>query len=142
VLSGLMSDYSTVVVVIALALFFGLTSARFLSPANIGNILRQMAIVGVLAIGMTMVILIGGIDLSVGSVVLVSGAIAGTLILNYQFNAWCAIAVALLAGASIGLVNGILIERAGISSVIVTLGTLIAVRGMGQAILWLNNSWV
>jgi ribose transport system permease protein len=141
-ISGLLSDYSTVVVVIVLIVFFGLTSQYFLSPDNIGNILRQMAIVGVLAIGMTMVILVGGIDLSVGSVVLLSGAISGTLILNYEFNAWPAIAVGLLVSMFVGFVNGTLIERAQISPVIVTLGTLIAVRGAGQAILWLNNSWV
>jgi ribose transport system permease protein len=140
--SGLLSDYSTAVVVIVLIAFFGLTSQYFLSPDNIGNILRQMAIVGVLAIGMTMVILVGGIDLSVGSVVLLSGAISGTLILNYQFNAWPAIAIGLLVSMFVGFVNGTLIERAQISPVIVTLGTLIAVRGAGQAILWLNNSWV
>ena len=140
--SGLLSDYSTVVVVIVLIAFFGLTSQYFLSPDNIGNVLRQMAIVGVLAIGMTMVILVGGIDLSVGSVVLLSGAISGTLILNYEFNAWPAIAIGLLVSMLVGLVNGTLIERAQISPVIVTLGTLIAVRGAGQAILWLNNSWV
>jgi ribose/xylose/arabinose/galactoside ABC-type transport system permease subunit len=142
VISGLLSDYSTVVVVIALVAFFALTSEYFWSPDNLGNILRQMAIVGVLAIGMTMAVLIGGIDLSVGSVVLLSGAVAGTLILNYQFNAWLAIAIGLLVSMVIGLVNGILIEKAQISPVIVTLGTLIAVRGLGQAILWINNSWV
>jgi ribose transport system permease protein len=142
VISGLLSDYSTVVVVIALVVFFGLTSEYFWSSDNLGNILRQMAIVGVLAIGMTMAVLIGGIDLSVGSVVLLSGAVAGTLILNYQFNAWPAIAIGLLVSMFVGLVNGVLIEKAQISPVIVTLGTLIAVRGLGQAILWINNSWV
>ncbi len=141
-ISGLLSSYSTIVVVIALICFFGLTSEYFLSPDNIGNILRQMAIVGVIAIGMTMVVLIGGMDLSVGSVVLLSGAITGTLILNYQFNAWIAIAVGLAASMVVGLVNGIVIEKAQISPIIVTLGTMIAVRGAGQAILWLNNSWV
>ena len=141
-LARLISDYSTVVVLIVLVLFFGLTSRYFLTLDNLGNILRQMAIVGVLGIGMTMVVLIGGIDLSVGSVVLLTGAISGTLILNYEFNPWAAIAIGLLAAMFVGLLNGILIEVALISPVIVTLGTLIAVRGAGQAILWINNSWV
>jgi len=141
-LSRLVSDYSTVVVLIVLALLFGLTSRYFFTLDNLGNILRQMAIVGVLGIGMTMVVLIGGIDLSVGSVVLLTGAISGTLILNYEFNSWAAIAIGLIAAMFVGLLNGILIEAALISPVIVTLGTLIAVRGAGQAILWINNSWV
>jgi len=142
VLSGLLTDYSTVVVLVALFLFFGLTSTYFWSGANFLNILRQMSVVGVLAIGMTMVVLIEGIDLSVGSVVLLSGAISGTLVYNYHVNAWLAILAGLLASALVGLLNGFMIERVQISPVIVTLGTMIAVRGLGQAILWVNNSWV
>lgn len=142
VLSNWLSSYSTVAVIIVLALFFGATSPQFLSPDNIGNILRQMSIVGVLAIGMTMVVLIGGIDLSVGSVVLLTGALTGTLMYNYAVNAFLAIFAGLLIAMLVGLINGVLVEKIQISPVIVTLGTLIAVRGAGQAILWLNNSWV
>jgi ribose/xylose/arabinose/galactoside ABC-type transport system permease subunit len=133
---------SGVVVVIALALLFGLTSPYFLTPDNAFNILRQMSVIGVIGIGATLVILIGGIDLSVGSVVLLTGGITGTLILNYGVNPWAAIAAGLAAAAFVGLVNGTLVELLRISPVIVTLGTLIVVRGIGQAILWLNNSWV
>lgn len=141
-LSVWLSRYSTVFVILVLALFFGATSPQFLSPDNLGNIMRQMSIVGTLAIGMTIVILIGGIDLSVGSVVLLSGAITGTLVYNYSINPFIAMLVGLLGAMGVGLVNGVLVEKIEISPVIVTLGTLIAVRGIGQAILWLNNSWV
>jgi ribose/xylose/arabinose/galactoside ABC-type transport system permease subunit len=130
------------VVVVVLALVFGLTTPYFLTPDNVLNILRQMSVIGVVGIGATLVILIGGIDLSVGSVVLLTGGITGTLILNYGVNPWAAIAAGLGAAALVGLVNGTLVELLQISPVIVTLGTLIAVRGIGQAILWLNNSWV
>jgi ribose transport system permease protein len=140
--SALGGDLSGVVVVIALAALFGLTSPYFLTPDNALNILRQMSVIGVLGIGMTLVILIGGIDLSVGSVVLLSGGISGTLILNYGVNPWLAIVAGLAAAAVVGLVNGVFVELLRISPIIVTLGTLIAVRGVGQAILWLNNSWV
>ena len=75
-----LSDYSTVLVVIILLFFFGATSQKFLLPENLINITKQMAVVGVLAIGMTMVILIGGIDLSVGSVVLLSAGITTKLL--------------------------------------------------------------
>lgn len=141
-LSGMVSTYSTVLVIIVLALLFGATSPQFLSSDNLGNIMRQMSIVGVLAIGMTMVVLIGGIDLSVGSVVLLTGALTGTLVYNYAWNPWLAIGVGLLVAMGVGLINGVLVEQVQISPVIVTLGMLIAVRGLGQAILWINNSWV
>ena len=140
--SVLASDLSVVLVVVVLAAVFGLTSPYFLTSDNLLNIVRQMSVVGAMGIGMTMVILIGGIDLSVGSVVLLTGGIAGTLIYNYGVNPWSAILVGLLAAAVVGVVNGVLVELLQISPVIVTLGTLIAVRGLGQAILWLNNSWV
>jgi ribose/xylose/arabinose/galactoside ABC-type transport system permease subunit len=141
-MSGLAGDLTGVVVVVALALLFGLTTPYFLTPDNVLNILRQMSVIGVVGIGATLVILIGGIDLSVGSVVLLTGGITGTLILNYGVNPWAAIAAGLGAAALVGLVNGTLVGLLQISPVIVTLGTLIAVRGIGQAILWLNNSWV
>jgi ribose/xylose/arabinose/galactoside ABC-type transport system permease subunit len=141
-MSGLAGDLTGVVVVVVLALVFGLTTPYFLTPDNVLNILRQMSVIGVVGIGATLVILIGGIDLSVGSVVLLTGGITGTLILNYGVNPWAAIAAGLGAAALVGLVNGTLVELLQISPVIVTLGTLIAVRGIGQAILWLNNSWV
>ena len=141
-MSDLAGDLTGVVVVVALALLFGLTTPYFLTLDNALNILRQMSVIGVVGIGATLVILIGGIDLSVGSVVLLTGGITGTLILNYAVNPWLAIAAGLGAAALVGLVNGTLVEVLQISPVIVTLGTLIAVRGIGQAILWLNNSWV
>jgi ribose transport system permease protein len=141
-LGGVAGDLSVVLVVVVLAAVFGLTSPHFLTSANLLNILRQMSVVGVVAIGMTLVILIGGIDLSVGSVALLCSGIAGTLVYNYGFNPWAAILAGLSAAAFVGVVNGALVEWLQISPVIVTLGTLIAVRGVGQAILWINNSWV
>jgi ribose/xylose/arabinose/galactoside ABC-type transport system permease subunit len=133
---------SPVIVVLVLLIFFSLTAPMFFTVGNLVNVLKQMAVVGVLGVGMTLVVLIGGIDLSVGSVVLLSGAITGTLVYNYAFNPLVAILAGMLAGLAVGFVNGVLTERVGISPVIVTLGTLIAVRGLGQAILWINNSWI
>ena len=74
------ADWSTLLVVVVLLIVFGVTSSKFLLPENLSNILSQMSIVGVLAIGMTGVILIGGIDLSVGSVILLSGGVTSVLI--------------------------------------------------------------
>jgi ribose/xylose/arabinose/galactoside ABC-type transport system permease subunit len=141
-LAGLLSDNAMLLAAILIAIVFMATSPVFGTSGNAANIMRQSASVLVLGLAMTTVVLVGGIDLSVGSVVLLTGGITGTLILNYGFNPWLAIAAGLGAAAFVGLVNGTLVELLQISPVIVTLGTLIAVRGIGQAILWLNNSWV
>lgn len=140
-LASFTSGYSTALVVVALFLFYSLTSARFFGVDNAQNILDQMATVGVLGIGMTIVVLIGGIDLSVGSVTLLTGGISGTLV-GAQLPVWLAIIAGVAAAMIVGLINGLLVVKFGINPVIVTLGTLIAVRGVGQAILWINNSWV
>jgi ribose transport system permease protein len=74
--------------------------------------------------------------------VLFSAAVSNALIFNGVLPAWLAILAGLLAAGLVGLFNGVFIERVGISPVIVTLGTMIAVRGLGQMILWINNSWL
>jgi ribose transport system permease protein len=132
----------TALVVLILLLVFGLSAENFLSVQNLQNILRQIAITAILAIGMTLVILIGGIDLSVGSVVLFSAAAMNSLIFNEILPTWPAIFAGLLAASLVGLINGVLVEKVRISPVIVTLGTMIAIRGLGQMILWINNSWL
>ena len=132
----------TVLVLLILLIIFSLSSEYFLSIANLQNIMRQIAITAILGVGMTMVILIAGIDLSVGAVVLFSAAAMNSLIFNGILPVGPAVAVGLLASALIGLINGVLIEKAKISPVIVTLGSMITVRGLGQMILWINNSWL
>jgi len=134
--------FGTVLVMVLFVIVFGLTTEYFLTVQNFQNILRQVSITSVLAIGMTMVILIGGIDLSVGSVVLFSAAAMNGLIFNEVLPTGLAIAAGVGAAVLIGLVNGVLIEQVKISPVIVTLGTMVAVRGLGQMILWINNSWL
>ncbi len=141
-LAEIIQSLSTLWVIVILALFFSLTSEYFFTVENFYNIIKQMSIVGVLAIGMTMVILIGGMDLSVGSIVLLSAAVTGTLVNNYGFSPLGATLVGIFAGVIVGFINGTIIARLRVSPVIVTLATQIAFRGAGQAILWINNSWV
>lgn len=133
-LAKIAADNSTLLVVVLLLALFGLTSQNFLTAGNIFNVWRQMAVVAVLGIGMTIVILIGGIDLSVGSVLFLSAGIMAVL-LKAEVPASVAILCGLLAGTAIGLINGLLIEVAGISPVIATLGTLIGIRGLGQVVM-------
>ena len=140
--SQVLSSLGTVLVALALFTIFSLSAENFLSLQNLQNILRQIAITAILGIGMTIVILIGGIDLSVGSVVLFSAAAMNSLIFNEVLPTVPAIILGVAAAGLIGLLNGLLIVRVGISPVIVTLGSMIAVRGLGAMILWINNSWL
>lgn len=134
VLRRFIAENSTLIVVLLLLLTFGLTSQNFLTAQNIINILRQMTVVAVLAIGMTMVILIGGIDLSVSSVLFLAGGVAAVLIRDGTPTA-AAIAIGIAAGTAVGLLNGVMVEIVGISPVITTLGTLIGIRGLAQVVM-------
>ena len=138
--SSYLTESSTLLVAVVLFLVFGLTSSNFFVLANLLNIMKQMSIVGILAIGMTMVILIGGIDLSVGSVVLTSGGVSAVLMSQFNVGPVTAILIGLAVGTLIGFLNGVLIEVVRINPVIATLGTQIALRGLGQIII--DNTWV
>jgi ribose transport system permease protein len=100
---------------------------RFLTEENLTNVLRQNSMLGLVALGMTFVILTGGIDLSVGSLVAVAGVVAASL-------AGRGLLVALLAGVglatALGLANGLVIAKARIQPFIVTLAMMIAARGL------------
>jgi ribose transport system permease protein len=138
-LAKFVANNSTVLVVALLLILFGLTSQNFLTAGNIFNIWRQMAVVAVLGIGMTLVILIGGIDLSVGSVLFLAAGMTAVLLRDGTPTP-LAILAGLIAGAAVGLLNGVLVEVAGISPVIATLGSLIGIRGL--ALVFMNNAQV
>jgi ribose/xylose/arabinose/galactoside ABC-type transport system permease subunit len=104
------------------AVFSALTPV-FFSQYNMLNILRQSAVTGILVAGMTFVIIAGGIDLSVGSVVALTGVVAAGL-MKAGTNIWLAILVALLIGLAFGIANGIAVAVVKIPAFIATLGTM------------------
>ncbi|HLV09839.1 MAG TPA: ribose ABC transporter permease [Halanaerobiales bacterium] len=104
-------------------------SPRFLTFVNLRNLLSQVAIIAVLAAGQTYVILTGGIDLSVGSVLAVSGAFTGFLIKTAGFNPYLGIFFGLLLGTICGLISGILVTKMKIPSFVATLAMMAAARG-------------
>lgn len=114
---------------LALIVFFSLASPAFFSVANFGNIGRQTALVTIIAVGVTFVIIGGEIDLSVGSIVKLSGVLAA---MSMQVvNNWVLAAfVGLAVGALLGLFNGLLTTRLGIPSFLVTLGMLGIAKGL------------
>lgn len=118
---------------IALILFFSVFTEHFLSPNNLTNILTQITINMILAVGMTFVILIGGIDLSVGSVMAFAAVVAGKAITIPGMGPTeliiLAIGAALLAGVACGLINGLVSAYWALPSFIITLGMLNIARG-------------
>jgi ribose/xylose/arabinose/galactoside ABC-type transport system permease subunit len=116
-----------VVLVVANALF----TPNFATTSNLWNVLLQVSTVLLVAVGMTLVIATGGIDLSVGSVMAVAGATAAVLL---DRGLVVAIPAALLAAGAVGLVNGALVARLRVQPIVVTLATLIAGRGLAQVV--------
>ncbi len=100
--------------------------AEFLTPENLLNVLRQNSMLGLVALGMTWVILTGGIDLSVGSLLAVAGVTAGAL---SRYGTLAAVAGGVGAAAALGLVNGLVIARLRIQPFVTTLAMMIAARG-------------
>lgn len=125
----LVSRYGIVIVLIALVVFFSIASPAFLTTDNLFNILRQVAIVGIVAVGMTMVLLTGGIDLSVGSIIGVAGVMAAQLMLA-GMHPVLACLLTLLACTMLGAINGFFINTMKIPALITTLGTMTAIRGV------------
>lgn len=123
------------IVLVVMAVIFAIGSNRFLTFNNIISILQQTAIKGVLAVGMTMIIILGGIDLSIGSTVALSSMVAAMLMVSHgpSFIPW-AIAVALLIGVICGFANGALISIFNLQPFLVTMGTASLVRGIDYII--------
>ena len=123
------------VICVLIALIILLTIARpvFISPTNFINVVRQTVQIGIMAVGMTFLIISGEMDLSVGSIFGTTGMLAATL---YKSNAnpTMAFLIALVAGCAIGLLNGILITKAKIPAFIATLGTMKIFRSVAYAI--------
>ena len=118
-----------IVLLIALAIFV----PAFYQPANLLNVARQSSIIGVVAIGMTFVILTGGIDLSVGSVLALSGVTMAMLI-NGGVAPGLAIVIALVVGLAAGVLNGFIVAVLKIQPFIATLATMVAITGVALRI--------
>ncbi|MDR3497159.1 MAG: ABC transporter permease [Ancalomicrobiaceae bacterium] len=117
------------VIVVILFVFLTATSPVFLTAANLSNLLRQTSINGIIALGMLMVIITAGIDLSVGAVVAIAG-IVNALMLQAGVSMLVSIPLTIAIGAAIGMFNGFLVFEVRITPFIASLGTLTIVRGL------------
>ena len=119
---------------VLLCVFLSFSTDTFLSMRNFLNVMDQITVLGVMAIGMTLVILIGGIDLSVGSVLALSGMVMGYLGNNRQWPFVIAILVALVASAACGLTSGLMVTRLRMPAFIATLAMMSIARGIASII--------
>jgi ribose/xylose/arabinose/galactoside ABC-type transport system permease subunit len=125
--------FGTLIGLLLLCVVLWALTPHFLTVSNLLNVVEQTSINAIVAVGMTFVILSGGIDLSVGSIVALSGVLLG-LTLHESQSLSTALLVALLAGASCGTANGLLIDRGGLPPFIVTLGMMSIARGAALVI--------
>jgi len=126
----LVRTYSVFFVLLGIMLVLGLLSPRFLTYNNLMNILEQSSILGIAAIGVTFTIIAGGIDLSVGSVIALCGALSAGFIVRSGIPAGPAILLAIAAGGGIGAVNGGLIIRGRVQPFVTTLAMMAIARGL------------
>ena len=138
----------------ALMIFATMRYETFLTPENLLNVLRQNSMGGLIAIGMTFVILSGGIDLSVGALLAVGGAVAAEV---SPHGSALAIAVAVFATSVLGMVNGLVVTRGRVQPFITTLAMMFAARGLilvhtheasvridhsAETLIWLGRGWL
>ncbi|QIG47754.1 ABC transporter permease [Nordella sp. HKS 07] len=139
--SEALTRHAMLLATVLLCVIFIATAPAFGTPGNAANIMRQSASVLVLGLAMMTVVLVGGIDLSVGSVVIAAATLSGIGLAE----GWHPVVAALMGigiGAAVGALNAVLIEGLKISPVIATLGMMIAVRGAALLALAYYNSWL
>ncbi len=125
--------FGILIILILMIIAFAFANKNFLTFENAGNILRQTAIKGFICVGMAMVIITGGIDLSVGSTAgICSCFMAYLLIWNVPYAA--ALAIVLVGGLAIGFLNGFFINGLGLPPFIATLGTMTSLRGLAYVV--------
>ena len=130
----ILATYGILIVLIALcAVFAAMTSGQFFALENVFNILKQVAVIGIMSVGMTMVLLTGGIDLSIGSIAGVGCVLTAALLLK-GVNVWLVALAVLGIATAIGLLNGFFINELKIPPLITTLAMMTSIRGVAYLI--------
>ena len=124
-------DYMMYIALVVIMVFFTIkTNGGFIQARNIANLINQAGYVAILAIGMTLILILKHIDLSVGYVAGFSGAIAAILLTKYHVNVWLTIIIVLCVGLLIGLYQGTLVTRVGVPAFVTTLAGMFIFRGL------------
>lgn len=130
VLNQMKEKLIPIIALFSLGVIIYILNHDFLNPMNILNLLRQISVNALIAFGMTLVIISGGIDLSVGAILALSGAIFAGMLKFYSMNPILAIFCCCIFGGILGLSNGVLITKGKIAPFIATLGTMTIYRGL------------
>lgn len=131
---NLYSKYGVFLILIIEFVIFSVANSSFLTPSNILSVGRQMSFTGIAAIGMTLVMLTGGIDISVGSMLAMAGVLCAKLSADLGMPLWVAVIFTLLLGALFGLINGVSVTRFHIPALIATLATQTILKGIAYLI--------
>ncbi|NLF29118.1 MAG: ABC transporter permease [Clostridiales bacterium] len=134
---ALLNDYSILFVLLALFLILSVFVNSFFRISNITNVLRQVSMVSIVAVGMFFCLVGGGIDLSAGACVGFTGIFFADLIVNRGVNPYVSIVLCLMLGAVLGLLNGVLTSYARLMPFVATVGTMSIAEGL--ALLWTNS---
>jgi inositol transport system permease protein len=126
----LLRQFGIVIALMLIGAALAAATPSFFTAANLINVVRQIAINGILAVGVTFVLLTGGVDLSLGSVVALAGVIAAGFAHPGDYPVVVAAAMGILAGTACGATNGLVITRGGVAPFIVTLGMMTVARGL------------
>lgn len=119
---------------IILYVFFGIFGRNFFSYASLVNIIDAAYYIGFISVGVTFVIITGGIDLSVGTVMMAAAIIGGTAYKTWGWPMWVSLLLIIVIGIAFGFFNGILVSRVGMPPFIVTLGTMMITMGFGSIV--------
>jgi ribose transport system permease protein len=120
-------------VLIALCVILSIVAPRFLTLRNVTNVVRQFSVIAIMSVGMTYVIITAGIDLSVGSIIALSGCMTAWFLVE-GYPIWLSVLIGLALGALTGIVNGLLIVKVRLAPFIATLGTMGIARGVVLAL--------
>lgn len=134
---ALYNDYSILFVALGLFLILSLFVPNFFKVSNLTNVLRQVSMVSIVAVGMFFCLVGGGIDLSAGAAVGFTGIFFADLIVNRGVNSFVAILLCLILGAVLGLLNGVLTSYGKLMPFVATVGTMSIAEGL--ALLWTNS---
>jgi ribose transport system permease protein len=122
------------IVFIFICLVFAFLSPIFLKPSNLINVVRQVSVIGTAAVGMAILMISGGIDLSIGSQIAFSGLVVAIMLKQFNLPIPIAIVITLLTSILIGFINSFLVTKIRIPPLIATLGMMSALRGLGYVI--------
>lgn len=133
-LTTLLKKYGIFIVLILLFIFFSITAKSFLKVNNLINVARQISMLGIASVGMAFVLLLGGIDLSIGSVVTLVNVGVAWLMVKAGISPVLACTIALLVSTTIGFLNGLIIAKIKMPPLIVTLSSMIIIEGFAYII--------